>query len=81
MKLFDKIFLKLFKSYPPFKEERAWSYLTSSYINMGLNPFQPNPHGLLYLFNLVFSSKNFKVYLKAKVCCLIAGLHVRGTQG
>lgn len=44
-----------------FSEERAWSYLTSSYINMGLSPFQPNPRGLCCFLNHVFSSGSWNL--------------------
>lgn len=73
MKNFWVRFLKRYKDkpiqeLPTFDEERAWSYLTSSYINMGLNPFQPNPHGLCCLLS-VFSSENLtsgKLYIEEK---------------
>lgn len=64
-----------FKNYPPFNEERAWSYLTPSYINMALNPFQPNPRGICCLLSRVFSSKNlipnfmWKCYLYHLIEC------------
>lgn len=44
-----------------FSDERAWSYLTSSCINMGLSPFQPNPRGLCCLLNHVFSSGSWNL--------------------
>lgn len=50
--------MNLFNNYLPFNEERAWSYLTPSYINMALNPFQSNPCGICCLLSRVFSLRN-----------------------
>lgn len=65
--------MNLFNNYLPFNEERAWSYLTPSYINMALNPFQSNPCGICCLLSRVFSFRNLiaNFMYKCYIICII----------